>query len=121
RYQLSPGFLLFVGTLEPRKNIPTLLRAYARLRRDYGCTVPLVLVGGKGWLHDPVFETIEQLNLGAYVCHLLAVPSEALAHLYHAAGALALPSHYEGFGLPPLEAMHCGCPVVVSNRASLPE
>lgn len=121
RHQLSPGFLLFVGTLEPRKNIPTLLRAYARLRREHGRTVPLVLVGGKGWLHDPVFETIEQLDLGTHVRHLTAVPTEELAHLYHAAGALALPSHYEGFGLPPLEAMHCGCPVVVSNRASLPE
>jgi len=121
RYKLSPGFLLFVGTLEPRKNVPTLLRAFAALRREKKLDVPLVLVGGKGWLYEEIFRTIEALGLGEAVRHLQAVPDADLACLYRAAAVLALPSHYEGFGLPPLEAMHCGCPVVASNRASLPE
>ncbi|MDX1687406.1 MAG: glycosyltransferase family 1 protein [Candidatus Promineifilaceae bacterium] len=121
RYDLSPGFVLFVGTLEPRKNIPMLLRAFAALRQDGGLGVPLVLVGGKGWLYDDIFQTIEALGLQGVVRHLQGVPDADLACLYQAAGVLALPSHYEGFGLPLLEAMHCGCPVVASNRASLPE
>jgi glycosyltransferase involved in cell wall biosynthesis len=121
KHHLERGFILFVGTLEPRKNIPTLLKAYRCLRDDHGVNVPLVLVGRKGWLSDAIFATIEELNLGAYVHHLQGVFDAELAHLYHAAGVLTLPSHYEGFGLPPLEAMHCGCPVVTSNRGSLPE
>jgi len=83
--------------------------------------VPLVLVGGKGWLYDDIFATIGQLGLTKRVFHLNGVGNRKLHHLYHAAGALVLPSHYEGFGLPALEAMHCGCPVVSSNRGSLPE
>lgn len=121
QYDLSPGFVLFVGTLEPRKNVPTLLRAFAALRQKRKIDVPLILVGGKGWLYREIFQTIETLELGDVVRHLQGVPDEHLACLYRAAGALALPSHYEGFGLPPLEAMHSGCPVVTSNRASLPE
>lgn len=121
RYGLSPGFVLFVGTLEPRKNVPTLLRAYVALRHQRKVNVPLILVGGKGWLYQEIFQTIEALNLEGAVRHLRGVPDEDLANLYRAAGVLALPSYYEGFGLPPLEAMHCGCPVVTSNRASLPE
>lgn len=121
RHQLQPGFLLFVGTLEPRKNIPTLLRAYHHARQSHGVTTPLVLVGRKGWLWEEIFSTIETLKLTDHVTHLTGVTDAELAHLYHAATALALPSHYEGFGLPPLEAMHCGCPVVTSDRGSLPE
>lgn len=121
KYQLEHGYILFVGTLEPRKNIPTLLQAYRRLRDERDVTVPLVLVGRKGWLSDEVFKTIDTLQLGEHVHHLQDVYDAELAHLYHAAGVLTLPSHYEGFGLPPLEAMHCRCPVVTSNRGSLPE
>lgn len=120
-YNLPRGFLLFVGTLEPRKNVPVLIEAYARLRREEQVDLPLILVGGKGWLYEEIFATIEKQGIARHVHHLSGVSDEVLAHLYHAAGALALPSHYEGFGLPPLEAMHCGCPVVVSDRASLPE
>ncbi len=118
---LPPGFLLFVGTLEPRKNIPLLLDAYNQLLQERVTDLPLVLVGQKGWLFEEIFERIERLGLGTKVCHLSGVDNERLAHLYSAAGLLALPSYYEGFGLPPLEAMHCGCPVVVSDRGSLPE
>lgn len=121
RYKLPSGYLLFVGTLEPRKNVPMLLEAFAILRREKKVAVPLILVGGKGWLYEEIFETIEGMGLAGHVHHLTGVSDEDLAHLYHGAGVLALPSHYEGFGLPPLEAMHCGCPVVVSERGSLPE
>lgn len=115
------GFILAVGTLEPRKNVPLLLRAYHRLRTTAGLNVPLVLVGGKGWMYDDVFRTIDGLGLGDHVRHLTGVSDTQLAHLYRAAGVLAFPSHYEGFGLPALEALHAGCPVVASDRGSLPE
>ncbi len=120
-YGVGRGFILFVGTLEPRKNLVTLLQAYHQLRRTGGLVVPLVLVGGKGWIHDEIFRTIDALSLRDHVIHLSGVPDEKLAHLYRAAGVLAIPSHYEGFGLPALEAMHSGCPVVASTRGSLPE
>ncbi|MDX1662739.1 MAG: glycosyltransferase family 1 protein [Candidatus Promineifilaceae bacterium] len=121
RYSLSPGFTLFVGTLEPRKNIMMLLSAFARMRVDTGYDAPLVLVGNKGWLYDELFAEVEALQLGSSVIHLPGVTDDHLAALYNAAGVLALPSHYEGFGLPVLEAMHCGCPVIASNRGALPE
>ncbi len=119
--KVGHGFILVVGTLEPRKNIPMLLNAYRRLRTDYHVTVPLVLVGSRGWHDKKIFETIEQLGLDDHVLHLSGLSDMQLAHLYRAAGALAFPSSYEGFGLPALEAMHAGCPVVASNRGSLPE
>jgi len=97
------------------------VQAYHQLRRTGGLVVPLVLVGGKGWIHDEIFRTIDALSLRDHVIHLSGVPDEKLAHLYRAAGVLAIPSHYEGFGLPALEAMHSGCPVVASTRGSLPE
>lgn len=120
-YNLGHGFILTVGTLEPRKNLETLVNVYHRLRQEKGVTVPLVLVGGRGWNDAAIFQAIDKLGLGPYVMHLSRVPDIHLAHLYHAAGVLAFPSHYEGFGLPALEAMLCDCPVVASNRGSLPE
>ncbi len=121
QHNLPPGFILFVGTLEPRKNIPMLLRAYKVMREETAVDVPLILVGSKGWIYDEIFATIEQLGLSDQVRHLSGIFDQQLAHLYHAAGVLVTPSHYEGFGLPALEAMHCGCPVIVSDRGSLPE
>ena len=121
QHNLPRGFILAVGTLEPRKNLPLLLHAYAQMRRETGVDVPLVLVGKRGWLDEAVWETWAQLGLQTAVRHLEGVFDEQLAHLYHAAGLLATPSHYEGFGLPALEAMTCGCPVLVSDRGSLPE
>ncbi len=120
-YNLTRGFILTVGTLEPRKNLETLFTVYHRLRRERGVAVPLVLVGGKGWNDATIYQTIGQLGLTEHVVHLSGVADAKLAHLYHAAGVLAFPSHYEGFGLPALEAMLCGCPVVASDRGSLPE
>jgi glycosyltransferase involved in cell wall biosynthesis len=121
QHNLPRGFILFVGTLEPRKNVPMLLQAYHLLRRETAVDVPLLLIGSKGWLYNEIFTTIEELGLRQQVRHLSGIFDEQLAHLYTAAGLLATPSHYEGFGLPALEAMHCGCPVIVSNRGSLPE
>lgn len=121
QYNLPPGFILCVGTLEPRKNLPMLLRAYQRLRRETAVDIPLILVGGKGWIYDEIFAAIDALALHNQVRHLSGVDDERLAHLYHAAGVLVTPSKYEGFGLPALEAMYCGCPVIVSNCGSLPE
>jgi glycosyltransferase involved in cell wall biosynthesis len=120
RYGLPSDFIIFVGTLEPRKNVPMLLRAFHELRqRAYD--VHLAIVGRKGWLYEEVFAVLTKLKLADHVHFLENVPYEDLARLYNAASCLTLPSHYEGFGLPPLEAMACGTPVVVSDRSSLPE
>ena len=121
RHDLEPGYLLFVGTLEPRKNLPGLLQAYRLLLDAQATAAPLVLVGGKGWLYDEVFERVEALRLNGHVRFLHDVPDTDLPGLYNAASVLATPSFYEGFGLPALEAMACGTPVVVADRASLPE
>ena len=121
RYDLEPGYVLCVGTLEPRKNIPGLLHAYRHLRDTASIDVPLVLVGGKGWLYDEIFRRVEELHLAHHVRFLHDVPDADLPAIYSAAGVLITPSFYEGFGLPALEAMACGTPVVVAARASLPE
>lgn len=120
-HNLPKGFVLAVGTLEPRKNYPTLIKAYAKLRGETAVDTPLVIVGGKGWIYDDIFATIDKLGLREHVRHLSGVFDEQLAHLYHSSGVLVTPSHYEGFGLPALEAMNCGCPAIVSRRGSLPE
>ncbi len=114
-------FILFVGTLEPRKNLPMLIRVYHQLRQEKRVDVPLVLVGKKGWLYEEIFDTIRQLDLQEQVIHLPGISDDQLVQLYQMAGVLVTPSFYEGFGLPALEAQHCGCPVIVSNRGSLPE
>ncbi len=121
RYGLDRGYLLFVGTLEPRKNLPGLLMAYRILLDRKEADVPLVLVGGRGWLYEEIFAQVERLRLADRVRFLHNVPNEDLPALYNGAVLLAAPSFYEGFGLPPLEAMACGTPVVVSDRGSLPE
>jgi glycosyltransferase involved in cell wall biosynthesis len=118
---LEPGYILFVGTLEPRKNVPGLLQAYRQLVDAKATDALLVLVGGKGWLYEEIFERVETLRLAGRVRFLQGVANNDLPALYNAAGVLVAPSFYEGFGLPPLEAMACGTPAVVANRASLPE
>lgn len=120
-FNLPPGFILFVGTLEPRKNLPMLIHVYHQLRQETRLDVPLVLAGRKGWMYEEIFATIEQLGLQEHVRHLPGLNDEQLAQLYKTAGVLVTPSFYEGFGLPALEAQHCGCPAIVSNRGSLPE
>lgn len=121
RHGVDGRFLLFVSTIEPRKNVPTLLRAVRQLLDCYKEDVHLVLAGGKGWLSEDAFALVEQLKLESRVHFVGRVSSEDLLYLYNAAELLTHPAFYEGFGLPPLEAMACGLPVIVSNVASLPE
>jgi glycosyltransferase involved in cell wall biosynthesis len=121
RHGIDGPFVLFVSTIEPRKNVPTLLRAVWQLMDCYKEDVHLVLAGGKGWLFEDAFAVVEDLELDSRVHFVGRVSSEDLLYLYNAAELLAHPAFYEGFGLPPLEAMACGLPVVVSNVASLPE
>jgi len=119
RQGLPARFWLFVGTLEPRKNLAMLLRAYARLPRSQ--RLPLLLVGGKGWMTDDIFTTIEREGLQDSVRHVGFVPAADLPLWYNSAEAFLFPSIYEGFGLPVLEAMACGTPVVTADVSSLPE
>jgi glycosyltransferase involved in cell wall biosynthesis len=121
RYGLAEGFLLYMGTLEPRKNVPTLLEAYARLRQKSGTSLKLVLAGGKGWLYDAIFARVQQLGLEEAVFFPGYVNDADQLLWYHAASAFAYPSLYEGFGLPVAEALACGIPVVTSSVSSLPE
>lgn len=120
RYGLPERFILCVSTIEPRKNLPTLLEAYAALRPLHP-DVGLVIAGGKGWLAEPFFERLRSLELTDRVTLTGYVSDEDLPALLNAAAVFAYPSEFEGFGLPPLEAMACGIPVVCSNASSLPE
>lgn len=120
KYGLPERFLLHVGTLEPRKNLVRLLETIHALRKE-NADVKLVLVGAKGWLYEGFFRRLDELSLGDAVKLLGYVPDEDLPAVYGAATACVLPSVYEGFGLPVLEAMACGTPVACSRTASLPE
>ena len=120
RYRLRTPFLLTVGTLEPRKNLERLLDAFARLR-DRGSEVHLMIAGKPGWLYQGIFERHQALGLGKTVRFLRNVDDAALASLYRRAAAVVYPSLYEGFGLPVLEALASGAPVVCSGNTSMPE
>jgi len=114
-------YLLHVGTLEPRKNLPTLLRAFAALEGDSARPPRLVLAGARGWGDAPLFALVDALGLTARVSFLGEVGPADLPALYSAAELFVYPSRYEGFGLPVLEAMACGAPVIASNASALPE
>lgn len=120
KFQLPSQFLLVVGTIEPRKNYSRLVQAFMQLRSTHA-DLKLVVVGSKGWLYDDFFQTIESLNATEHVIFPGYVPDEDLSAVYAAATVMVMPSVYEGFGLPILEAMACGTPVASSNAASLPE
>lgn len=121
RYDLTPNrFILYVGVLEPRKNVPLLLKAYARLAAEYP-DVPLAIAGKKGWMFDEIFQQVTTLKLTERVRFLGYVPEEDLVGLYNTARVFAYPSRYEGFGLPVLEGLQCGAPVITTNISSLPE
>jgi glycosyltransferase involved in cell wall biosynthesis len=120
KYNLDFSFILYVGVLQPRKNIPTLIKAYYKLKKE-GIKHKLVIAGGKGWQYKKIFETVEKLNLQKDVIFIGHIPDDDIPKLYNAADLFAFPSIYEGFGLPPLEAMACETPVVTSNSSSLPE
>lgn len=120
RYQLSFPYILYVGTLEPRKNILTLIKAFEMLK-EANTDRKLVITGKRGWKCDDIFEYVAAKGLQKDVIFTGYVPNADLPGLYNSADLLAYPSQYEGFGLPPLEAMACGCPVITSNTSSLPE
>ena len=121
RRGLPDQFILNVGTLEPRKNVELLIQAYALLRQRWPAVCPLVVGGGKGWMFDRIFDAVKQRNLEDQVLFPGYLPPEELPYWYSAASVFVYPSLYEGFGLPPLEAMACGTPVIVSSASSLPE
>jgi glycosyltransferase involved in cell wall biosynthesis len=122
RYGLQPGrYFLHVGTVEPRKNLLRLLRAFERISRADPRAPDLVFVGGSGWRNREFYRAIETSPAGSRVRLMGYLPEHDLAALYSASLATVYPSLYEGFGLPPLEAMACGAPVVTSNTSSLPE
>jgi len=118
---LPEHMILFLGTLEPRKNLPTLLQAYAIMHKKPNLNRCLVIAGGKGWYYDEIYAQVERLGLRDEVIFPGYVPETELPLWYNAADLFVYPSLYEGFGMPPLEAMACGTPVVVSNTSSLPE
>ena len=120
RYGLPDRYLLFVGTIEPRKNLSRLLAAFESVRAD-GLSDGLVIVGRRGWLYGDFFARLEQSPVRHAVLLPGYVPDEDLPAVYAGAQALVFPSLYEGFGLPVLEAMACGTPVVASDASSIPE
>jgi glycosyltransferase involved in cell wall biosynthesis len=118
---LPENFILYLGTIEPRKNLIRLIDAYADLRRRGVTQWPLILAGGRGWHDTPILEHAAQADLGEALQFAGFVPDEEQPLWYNAATLFVYPSEYEGFGLPPLEALACGTPVVASNSSSLPE
>ena len=121
RYDLPPRFILGLGTLQPRKNFTRLIEAFASLQVCKFASLHLVIAGGKGWLYEEIFATVEQLSLKKKVVFPGFVADEDLPALYNLADLFVFPSLYEGFGLPPLEALACGTPVITSDASSLPE
>ncbi len=121
RRHLPDRMILHLGTIEPRKNLVRLVRAFARAKRMGHLPHRLVLAGARGWKDAQVDTAVQEEELGDDVIFAGYVPQQELPLWYQAADVFVYPSLYEGFGLPPLEAMACGTPVVTSNAASLPE
>lgn len=119
---IEGDYFLYLGTIEPRKNLERLISAYAAFAKKAGEKAPkLVLAGGKGWLNDGIYSRVERLGMTENIIFTKYVPSEDMNPLMCGALAFVFPSIYEGFGMPPLEAMACGVPVLASGEASLPE
>lgn len=128
RYKVPEKFILFSGTIEPRKNLPTLIKAFAKCWRQGedcvgadGHRLKLVIAGAMGWLYEEVFASVAALGIEDLVIFTGPVTGQYLNGLYNLATVFVMPSLYEGFGLPVLEAMACGTPVIASNTSSLPE
>jgi glycosyltransferase involved in cell wall biosynthesis len=119
KYNLPDNFILCVGSLEPRKNLKNLILAFTRLDKEIRKGFKIVIAGFKGWKNKEIMKLIE--NTKTDIILLGYIKDVELGKLYNAATVFVYPSFYEGFGLPPLEAMACGCPVIVSHAASLPE
>lgn len=121
KYGVRESYCIHVGTLQPRKNLGLLVEAWDILRGSMEQPPQLLLAGKRGWLYDSLFETVQARGLGDLVRFADYVERDDLPALYSGALALTFPSLYEGFGLPPLEAMSCGTPVIASTASSLPE
>lgn len=123
RYGVYGEYILFVGNIEPRKNLKSLLLAYENLNELTRKKYSLLLIGARGWLDDEIFKIIERLRIGGN--HIQQpndyVKDKDRAALYSGASLFVYPSNYEGFGIPPLEAMACGVPTITSDNSSLPE
>jgi glycosyltransferase involved in cell wall biosynthesis len=120
-HDLRPGYLLYVSTIEPRKNLLMLMRAYCRLPSELRERHPLILAGGWGWKAREILDFYEEIGKRHHIRHFGYVPDSQLPALYNGAAALVYPSHYEGFGLPPVEMLACGGAVLASTADSLVE
>ena len=121
KYKLDTNFILSVTTLQPIKNIPVLLKAFYIFKKKYGLNQKLVIVGGKGWKYSEIYDLVRNLNIEKEVIFTGHVLNKELPIIYNLADLFVFPSLYEGFGIPLLEAMACGCPVITSNISSMPE
>lgn len=121
KYGLPENYILFVGSLEPRKNVRTLLKAYSSLPERFKREFCLVIAGGRGWLNSDIPGVVKDLNISERVRFAGYIDKDDIAAVYSQAAVFAYPSLYEGFGLPILEAMSCGTPVVTSDASSMPE
>ncbi|MBI5642821.1 MAG: glycosyltransferase family 4 protein [Deltaproteobacteria bacterium] len=123
KYNLNERFILSVGSIEPRKNITSLIQAYSALKRKGAIQQKLVICGAKGWLneYERLEKSVNESGVKGDIIFTGYVPDEDLPAMYTLADLFAYPSLYEGFGLPPLEAFACGCPVIASNCSSIPE
>ncbi|WP_414514522.1 glycosyltransferase family 4 protein [Nostoc sp. PCC 9305] len=120
-YDFSKPYLLFVSTIEPRKNINAIITAFNFLKEKYKIEHQLILIGKKGWNYEPIFAAIENSPWKNQIHHLDYLSNELVALFYSKADIFVYPSYYEGFGLPVLEAMTLGAPVITSNTSSIPE
>jgi len=121
KYNIYSDYILYAGTIEPRKNVTGLIRAFAVLKQKHNIKQKLVILGMKGWMHDEVYDLIKKLDLGSDVIFTGYVPREDLKIFYNLADVFAYPSLYEGAGLPVLEAFACSAAVVTSKASCLPE
>jgi glycosyltransferase involved in cell wall biosynthesis len=121
RYQLDHPFVLYVGNIKPHKNIERLIDAFGRARTQYDGDLKLIIIGDEISKYPALRQSVHKHKLDKHVRFLGFQPMETLAAFYRLARVFVFPSLYEGFGLPPLEAMACGTPVVTSNVSSLPE
>src|SRR5258708_9811473 len=123
QFQISDQYILFFGTVQPRKNISRLIEAFAKISKngEGAHDLQLVIVGKKGWQYEEIFAAPEKFHVSDKVKFLDFVSDDDLPSLYENALCYVLPSLYEGFGLPVLEAMKYDCPVIISNVSSLPE
>lgn len=121
KYNMPEKYILYVGTIQPRKNIGTLIKSYSSLVKKGLTDHKLVITGRKGWLYGPLFELIKEEGMEENIVFTGFVPDEELPYIYNGADLFIYLSLFEGFGIPPLEAMACGVPVICSNTTSLPE